>query len=246
MRGIWVVLAIVFGAAACSKSGGANGPGGVADGKERGACYGNGTCDQGLVCYSALCVRPPGADCTKVAEKLSGYRLDNYAPRDERAKVVAELAALCTKEQLTEDEGRCILDSHGRGEIGRCPRPLLPELVADPTGCKNLGDHFADMLFAELAGDGANRAALEAYRVELVRAMDASCAEDGWTDAARDCVLGAATMDAMERCEAVIPEGMQDKVRARLGPLVERLRDLRGGGGAATPTPPATVAPSSP
>jgi hypothetical protein len=31
-----------------------------ATGSERGACYGNGTCDEGLVCASSICVQPSG------------------------------------------------------------------------------------------------------------------------------------------------------------------------------------------
>jgi len=233
------MVVLVVALAACSKERGAEGPNGAADGKERGACYGNGTCDQGLVCYSELCVRPPGADCQKVAEKLAGYRLDNYAPRDERARVVSEIAAMCADAQLTEDEGRCIAQAVGRSEIGACPRPLLPELVADASGCKDFGSHFTKLVFDQLAGDGADRGRLERHRDELTRALDASCADDGWPEAARRCVLDASSMDAAERCDNVVPRDLQRKVRDRVEPLLDRIeRDVKSGG-SATALPPA-------
>jgi hypothetical protein len=230
---------VLLAVAACSKERGAEGPDGVADGHERGPCYGNGTCDQGLVCYSELCVRPPGADCAKVAAKLSGYRLDNYAPRDERARVIAEIEAMCVDAQLTEDEGRCIVQAQGRSEIGVCPRPLLPELANDPSGCKGLGAHFTGLLFTEMAGQGAERAKLERYRDELTAALDASCAEDGWTEAARKCVFDASSMDDAEECDRVVPRELQRKVRARMEPLLDRIEAETKGGGA-TALPPAT------
>lgn len=228
MRTIWV--GVLVAAAACSKGGGdAEGRAGADDGQERGDCYGNGTCDPGLVCYSDLCVRPPPADCAKVAEKLSGYRLDNYAPRDERRRVIDELTRLCRDAHLTEEEGRCILGAQGRAAIASCPRPLLPELTGDPSGCVVFAKHFAELVLAKLAADGADPARLTGHRGELTGALDTSCRDDGWTDAARACVLDASSMDAAERaCESALPDELQRKIRDRIGPLIDRLeRDTR-------------------
>jgi len=56
--GIWA-LVFAFGVGAgCSDDEKANGP---AVGSERGACYGNKTCDDGLTCLSDLCVAVSGA-----------------------------------------------------------------------------------------------------------------------------------------------------------------------------------------
>ncbi len=229
MRTIWVGVLVV--AAACSKGGGgdAEGRAGATDGHERGACYGNGTCDPGLVCYSDLCVRPPPADCAKVAEKLSGYRLDNYAPRDERRRVIDELTRLCRDAHLTEEEGRCILGAQGRAAIASCPRPVLPELTGDPTGCMVFATHFTELVLDALATDGADPARLTGYRGEVTGALDASCRDDGWTDAARRCVLDATSMDTAERsCDATLPREVQRKVRDRIGPLLDRIeREIR-------------------
>src|SRR5437764_14797354 len=111
----WLVAALT--ALACTKSSGSDAP---AAGKERGACYGNHTCDQGLQCLSDLCVRPPPADCAKVADKLASYRVGNYAPRDQRDQMVADLTMKCTNAQLSADDGKCILHANTRYHIAPC------------------------------------------------------------------------------------------------------------------------------
>ncbi|MBK6683619.1 MAG: hypothetical protein IPG45_04045 [Deltaproteobacteria bacterium] len=55
MRGMWA-LALV-GLVACGTEDEAPLPGPLA-GSERGPCYGNGTCNEGLLCLSQICVRP--------------------------------------------------------------------------------------------------------------------------------------------------------------------------------------------
>lgn len=60
LRGLrwgWFAAAGLAIAAACSSN--SNTPSGHATGTEKGPCYGNGTCNSGLVCLSNLCVAPP-------------------------------------------------------------------------------------------------------------------------------------------------------------------------------------------
>src|SRR5688572_29299388 len=87
-------------------------------GKERGPCYGNGTCDDGLVCLSKLCVAPPAADCKAISDHLGGLLLGNYAPRDERAAFSSDVAADCAARKLSKEEGECLLRASGRQAIG--------------------------------------------------------------------------------------------------------------------------------
>jgi hypothetical protein len=56
MRSLAVALAAVVGLVAVGCGGGSGSP---ATGTERGPCYGNGTCNTGLVCLSNTCVKPP-------------------------------------------------------------------------------------------------------------------------------------------------------------------------------------------
>lgn len=223
----WGMIGLaVAGLAACDKGGGA--------GKERGACYGNGTCDPGLVCLSELCVRPPPADCGKIGEKLASYRLGNYAPRDERASVVGELTAACEQARLTADEGACILDAKGRIELARCPRPLLAELAGDEQGCKAVAESLIGLLGRELA-QGAPPADVIA---DLRAAIEASCVEDAWPDLAKTCISAATDLRHLDKCEDTLPRELQDRVQDRLGPILARMA-----AGAAAPTAPPVAPP---
>lgn len=231
-RWIWVLLV----AAACSKDKGGTG-------KERGPCYGNKTCDTGLVCLSEICVRPPGADCAKVGEKLASYRMGNYAPKEERDKVVGELTAQCTKEQLTADEGECILDATTRYDVASCPRPLLAELSGDKTGCGAAGDNLVRLLVTEMAGsDPKTRAAVDKVSPEVASAIAESCEKDLWPEVSKKCVATATTTDALDDCRKTFPEGLEERIEKRLEPALEKLMkamtESMGGGGAAPATTP--------
>jgi hypothetical protein len=95
------------------------------DGTERGLCYGNGTCNEGLVCLSNRCVRPPGAKCEEVGEALAALDLGNYAPKEQRRKRVEEITALCRIQHMTRAEGECVLEKQSKEELAACPRPLI-------------------------------------------------------------------------------------------------------------------------
>lgn len=129
MRSRWVdavvvVVMVVVGLAACKKAPESGKAAGTADGTERGACYGNGTCNQGLTCLSKLCVRPPGADCDQVATKLSSLLLGNYAARDQRDAFLASTRDECARAQLTKEEGDCLLSVPHRNGFGKCPKVI--------------------------------------------------------------------------------------------------------------------------
>lgn len=228
-----IVIVVVCAAlgAACEKR--------AAEGKERGDCYGNHTCDPGLVCLSDLCVRPPPADCAKVGEKLAGYRLGNYAPRDERDRVVGELTAQCTAAKLSKEEGDCILEANSRLDLARCPRPMLDELAGDKDGCKQVGQRFA-ALFVDEMGKSGDRATLEKASARLADAIAESCMTDGWPDAVKKCVVMAQGSRDMDDCGDAMPKEMEERVRRRLEPVLAELADAMSGGGAPTTAPPAT------
>ena len=212
----WLAIAGALALAACEKSGG--------PGKERGSCYGNGTCDPGLVCMSELCVRPPPADCTKVAEKLASYRLGNYAPKEERAKVIDDLTGQCEKARLSVDEGKCILDATGRLELAKCPRPLLDELAADKDGCKAVGDQVARFFVDAFSQQGmGDRSKMEKVAPEIAEAINASCVEDLWPDEPKRCFMIAASIDDIGECQDAFPDELKDRVEKRLEPVIEAI-----------------------
>jgi hypothetical protein len=110
-----LVLAVLL--SACNASSSTSRP---PDGKERGACYGNGTCDDGLTCLSSLCVRPPGADCAQIADKLSSLMLGNYAEAGARDGYVSATRAECEAANVSKDDGACILAATTRNQLLRC------------------------------------------------------------------------------------------------------------------------------
>ncbi len=116
-----VVLAAALTAGACAKDPSSAVP--VA-GSERGACYGNGTCDEGLICLSDLCVRPPPADCVQVARKVGYLTLSNYTPKERRAAFESDVVTACEQLHLSRDEGDCILRAKSREQLAGCPKPL--------------------------------------------------------------------------------------------------------------------------
>lgn len=129
-----------------------------APGSERGACYGNGTCDDGLSCLSDRCVRvevgsgsgttrgsgsahgsaarpiKPAAgmaDCAAVAETLVSLELGNYAPRDQRAGRAADIDALCRAQFVTTDEAACLLAATRKDDLALCPKPLIVKALTE-------------------------------------------------------------------------------------------------------------------
>ena len=127
-------FAVVLALAACAQ-------GKAADGAERGRCYGNGTCDEGLLCLSDVCVRPPPADCSAVAEALTSLELGNYAAREERAARVAALTAACRDQHVSKDEGACLVAATTVLEATYCPKPLIapgrgPVTLGVPVVCR--------------------------------------------------------------------------------------------------------------
>ena len=93
-------------------------------GDERAPCRA-GTCAKDLVCLSDRCVRPPGADCTQIAEALTSLELGNYAPIEDRRPKVATYRAKCAASNLTIDEGKCVIAAKSVEQLRDCPKPVM-------------------------------------------------------------------------------------------------------------------------
>lgn len=180
MQRIAVVLALALAAVACSKKG-------PKEGTERGPCYGNKTCNDGLICLSDLCVRPPPADCEKVVEKLGFLTLDNWAPRKQREELRAQLLPACQKANLSEKDGDCILQAKHKRDLKKCKKPLV------------LGD--CKRMIAHLRSIAAKDPKLSE---ELSKESDATllreCEKTMATKVDEACVLGAASMQDLKSC----------------------------------------------
>lgn len=178
MRNLVAVLVLVVAIGGCKKDGGA---GSGKEGSERGACYGNGTCNDGLVCLSNLCVRPPGADCDKVAEKLGGLLLGNYSPRAERDAFLATTRAECTAAALTKEEGDCLLGAAHRNALSRCPKVIG---VGD---CTKIVPHLDTLR-------------TDPYLMTTADKLQARCKNETPSKALEVCVLAAKALADLDRC----------------------------------------------
>ena len=96
----------------------------VQPGNERQPCR-SGGCDPDLVCLSDRCVRPPGADCTLVAEALTSMELGNYAPLETRRPKVEVYRAKCEAQHLTKEEGACVIAATTMEQLRACPKPVM-------------------------------------------------------------------------------------------------------------------------
>jgi len=176
MRNLAGVVVLVVALVACKKADGA-----AAEGAERGRCYGNGTCNQGLVCLSDLCVRPPGADCAKVAARLGGLLLGNYAPPAERDAFLATAEAECAALALTKEEGDCLLAATHRNTLSRCPKVIG---VGD---CTRIVPHLDTLR-------------TDPYLVTTAVKLQSRCKNETPSKAFETCVLAARTLADLDRC----------------------------------------------
>lgn len=183
-RGAIVAIALVAAAAGACKereAGGAK----RAVGAERGDCRPDRSCDPGLVCLSNLCVQPLPADCAKVAEALGFVFLDNYAPREERARFQADVTVACEGAKLSKDEGECLVRAKSRMDVRACPRPIG---LGD---CKKMTAHVEALRAADT---------LDPYLVTPTDRLVERCRVEVPTLAFERCVLASKTMSDVERC----------------------------------------------
>jgi hypothetical protein len=172
-------LAVVALTAACAGDGGR-----APAGSERGACYGNGTCDDGLQCLSDLCVRPPGADCAKIAARLGGLVLGNYAPVEVRDQYLEETRRACERARPTPEQAACVLAATSRNALARCGTAF------------GVGD--CAVIVAHL--DRLRPTAPDPFLVTAADRLATRCRNEVPTPALQACVLAATSVAEVERC----------------------------------------------
>ena len=184
-----IVAALASGAVACKRGGGgdgkAGGSAGPVAGQERGDCRPDRSCDPGLTCLSNLCVRPPPADCAKVAEALGPIFLDNYTPREERDRFAADVRRECESASFTREDGECLSRAKTRQDINACPHPI------------GLGDCAK---ITKAADELRLKNGVDAYLVTPADRLIERCKSEVPTRAFELCVVAATSMEALERC----------------------------------------------
>lgn len=179
---IAVAMCLAAGIAGCKRS---NTPAGPPPGQERGDCRPDGACDPGLQCLSNLCVRPPPADCKKVAEQLSFILLDNYTPREQRTAFMDEALRQCEAEHLSADDGECLTRAKSRTELRDCPVPLG---IGD---CRKITAHLETLRSTN---------SVDAYLVTGADRIVSRCKSEAPSLAFEQCVLAAKKVEEVERC----------------------------------------------
>lgn len=197
--------------AACARGGSRGEPG-----KERGDCRAGSACDPGLLCLSNLCVSPPPADCTIVAETLASMDLGNYAEPEERAPVAAKYKAACEKARVSKEEGECLDKAKDKWSAGQCAPRMFPEMASTSSGdCKKV----VEKVEAAVRKTATDNPQLAQWQQTIARVMKESCEQDAWPDAMKKCILMAEVgqgADAMQACNQQMPPALQTKLQQRL------------------------------
>ena len=200
---------------ACANSGGGGSRGAM--GAERGDCRSaDPKCEPGLLCLSNLCVRPPAADCTMVAETLASLDLGNYAEPEERAPVVAKYKTSCEKTYVSKEEGACIDKASDKWTAGQCAPRMFPEFAANKGDCKAVVARIENALKTQMQGTDPQT---QSYLASALRVMQQSCEEDAWPDALKKCILTTQDVpgvDAMQTCNQQMPPALQAKLQERM------------------------------
>lgn len=180
-------------AAACDKNDGTPAPKGAKDGTETGKCYGNGTCNPGLICSgSNICVKPPPADCSKVALQMSYVTLGNYAEPAERKKYVAAQTARCQKLGISKDEGDCIARARHPAALNKCRKDLV-----EVGRCDKMVEHMLAVAKKD------KKAGYERFLVNIKDKLMRKCERKQPTKEMERCVLAAQTVDALNKCDSL-------------------------------------------
>jgi|MudIll2142460700_1097286.scaffolds.fasta_scaffold02643_3 hypothetical protein len=208
-------LVVMVLAAGCAKDGARGTPG-----KERGDCRAQDKdkCDPGLLCLSNLCVRPPAADCTMVAETVASLELGNYAEPEDRAPVVTKYKAACEKAYVSKEEGECLDKARDKWSAGQCAPRMFPEMASTNSGdCKQVVARVEAALQSQMQGLD-NPQQKQWFDITL-RVMQQSCEQDAWPDALKKCILTTQAgqgVDAMQTCNQQFPPALQSKLQERL------------------------------
>ena len=187
-------------------------------GTERADCRaGQNPCNDGLLCLSNVCVRPPGADCALVGETLASLDLGNYAEPEERAPVVAKYQAACEQAHVTKEAGECIDRARDKWNAQRCAPRMFPEAAAAAGDCGRVVARVEAALRAQVQGQ--QNPQVEQWLATTAGVMQQSCEQDLWPAALKECILGAAVApgaDALQACSPQMPAELQTELQERL------------------------------
>jgi hypothetical protein len=160
-------------------------------------------------------LKPYTVDCSAIAEDLASIEIGNYAPREERARVVAAKRRLCDDSSVTQDEALCLAGARTKAGGVSCAPRLFPGFLTQRSDCATVVARIRasmDPQVRNLGSDGVR------MMDKMMPAMQESCELDGWPDAMKRCIAAAPSADiaAVQRCSADLPKDVQDKLAQRM------------------------------
>lgn len=201
------------------------GGGGV--GHERGDCRPDKSCDANLLCLSNVCVKPPGANCTNVAEVLASIDLGNYAEPEDRAPVVDKYKAQCETLSLTKDEGDCLSKVKDRWAAAQCAPRVFPAQASPSSGndCALVADKVK--AFIEKSAGYVNNAQMKPWFDTTIRVMREACEQDGWPAVLTKCILqnqAPQNPSYFQTCQKDMPPALQQKLQQRMSEAFAKMQ----------------------
>lgn len=126
------------------------------------------------------------------------------------------------------------------------PTAVAPEPVP---ACDQVVARLTEMMRAQMAGSvpEQQRAMMERMMVRMDQALLASCAEDGWSDDMKRCIVAAQSDEELDACGSKGGEELSEKIRVRIEPIIEEtMKEMAASAPADQGAVPETTAPETP
>jgi hypothetical protein len=160
--------------------------------------------------------------CARTADRLATFELGPSASTN-RVPTVARHRAACETAKLAESEHQCIANAKDTWTAIACaPRMFPGRTPVALTDCKLVMERTRAAVASEMPADSGSAGAKMIDKMMAI--MEKACAEDGWPESVRTCVLGtrAGDMPALQKCNQALPQEMQDKLSARMSAEMPR------------------------
>lgn len=158
----------------------------------------------------------PPADCTTVGTHAAAFELGNYAPPETRAPTVAKFVARCKAAGVDQRQGACVLAAKDVWSAAVCAPRLFPDVKIDGD-CDAIARKIGEAMRKQYGSGPSVPPDMQRMADRVAGALRTSCAQDGWPDALKACML--ATRDILDdgkACEKLTSPELTAKLQARL------------------------------
>jgi len=155
------------------------------------------------------------ATCDDVAQNLAAFDLGNYAEESKLAPAIAKYRAQYTKLRLTKDERQCAFESTDRASVTWCAPRMFPGAqvaLVDTRDCPDIAKAMRQRTEQQQPGQNT-------WGKQLA-AVQASCEQDRWTVAFRECVNSVPFPTYVDAyCGNAAPMPLRKKLQDRLAQI---------------------------